>query len=115
LVRTLASEVVSDNKAMKKQLADIAVQNERMLNATEVNKATMLEHCFKPVPINPEPHVHESCPEAKPADNDDDEFTLSPKTFKIAFIALAIHFVDYLISSFFAPRLGIKRHVATKA
>jgi len=93
LVRTLASAVTNTTKIVQRQQDDISVQLNRI-------EALMTEKPKR---------------SAEPDPEDDQDMTVSPKSFYIALIALTVHFVDYLISSFFAPRLGIKRHVATKA
>jgi len=99
LVRTLASAVTNTTKIVQRQQDDLSVQLTRieaLLNATQPKKP-------------------KRSAEPEPDPEDDQDMTLSPKSFYIALIALTVHFIDYLISSFFAPRLGIKRHVATKA
>jgi hypothetical protein len=61
------------------------------------------------------PPAHQSRPEKMNDDDDDNEEAFSAHSIKIAFIALLIHFIDYTISAYWAPRLGIKRHILTKA
>ena len=104
----MSSEIINDTQVIREQQVEIKLQqaviikqNAEILNTTQT---VMREKRMKP----------EVCQEIDD-DDDNDDFVLSPQSFKIAIIALTVHFLDYIISSYFAPKLGIKRHLATKA
>jgi hypothetical protein len=127
LVRTLASEVLNETRAIQQQqvkirvkLDDIKEQNEEILNVTKINEALVKrDQGSNPASSAPtcSPPSHEPRSERwmDGSDSDDSEEVLSAHSIKIVFIALLVHFIDYVISAYWAPRLGIKRHILTKA